>query len=219
MIECSLENIWYTRKSKRKRKKSFAFLLIIVLVFLVIYPFLISNKIYNYANDLCYIASVECVNKGVEISLTNKVNYNELVLIEKDSNGNVSLMSTDSYKLNSISREIEKQSFTLLKSRVDNGVQVPLLAFLGLDFISGYGKKINFKMLSASSVECDFLGKFSSVGINQTLHSIYINATCKIKITKFLSKIEQVYTSKILLCESIIVGKVPEIYLNGKLFN
>jgi sporulation protein YunB len=128
-------------------------------------------------------------------------------------------MTTDSYKLNVISREVEKHSFTILKSKIEKGVQIPFLAFLGLDFISGYGRKINFKMLAVSSVECDFLGEFSSVGINQTLHSIYINVKSKIKISKFFNKTEQVYTSKILLCETIIVGKVPEVYLNGKIFN
>jgi hypothetical protein len=57
------------------------------------------------------------------------------------------------------------------------------------------------------------------VGINQTLHSIYVNVNCELKITTPLNvQIEKISTP-VLLNETVLVGKVPSVYLNGNLFS
>ena len=88
------------------------------------------------------------------------------------------------------------------------------MAFSGVDFLSGYGKKINIKTLAVTSVDCDFYSEFNSVGINQTIHSIFVNVKCEIEVFNFPKKTVKEFETKVLICQSVLVGKVPEIYLN-----
>ena len=57
-----------------------------------------------------------------------------------------------------------------------------------------------------------------SVGINQTLHSIYINVESKVNVGLSLSNQTIIVNSSILVAETILVGKIPEVYLSGNLF-
>ena len=127
-------------------------------------------------------------------------------------------MSVNSQKINSVTREVVKKTQEILSVKVKEGISVPYLAFSGISFISGYGKTFKLKTLSVSSVLCEFVSDFKSVGINQTLHSIYVEIIAKVNIDCMFSSNLQESSSKILICETILVGKVPETYLNGKLF-
>ena len=88
-----------------------------------------------------------------------------------------------------------------------------------LGFLSGYGNTVNFKSITVSSVYSDFTSEFVSVGINQTKHSIWVSVKCKVSIFAPLYMKEQEFSSSVMVCESVLVGKVPEIYLNGKIFS
>ena len=66
---------------------------------------------------------------------------------------------------------------------------------------------------------CNFESEFTSVGINQTLHSIYVCVNIESIINIPFNSSSITHNSKVLLSETILVGKVPELYLNGKIFD
>lgn len=222
MIEYCEENIWYKkRKSKKPKRRFFAFIIVnfIIISIFAYYSLLICPKVFNYTKSALYSHSTESINQAVLFSLNEQVNYSDLIHIEKDLNGNISLMTTDSLKVNYISRRVEQSAKSILSNKIKNGVKIPILAFFGLNLSSGYGKEVNFKSLSVQSVTCDFISNFKSLGINQTLHSIYVEVTCSFDCFMPLNKTVVMSKSKILISESVLIGKVPDIYLNGKLFN
>ena len=92
------------------------------------------------------------------------------------------------------------------------------MAFTGIDLLSGIGQRVYFKTINVTSVICQFNSTFNSVGINQTLHSIYIDVICEVNMNIPLSSIKKTCTTQVLISEAVLVGKVPEIYLNGKIF-
>jgi len=56
------------------------------------------------------------------------------------------------------------------------------------------------------------------MGINQTRHAVYIRVDSSVNvIIPGKSKTVSVKTD-VLICEAVIVGKIPEIYLNGSIF-
>ena len=219
MIECCKENIW---RKKRRLNKGFIIFLVIILILSTLflyYQFVVKKVIYSYSGEYLYSQSATSINLAVTNSLNGKLNYSDLVSVEKDVNGNIVLMNINSFKVNTISREIENLTFNTLSQKVKTGVKIPILAFIGLDFLSGYGKQIDFKVLSVSSVVCKFESEFTSVGINQTLHSIYITVQTNNTIFLPLQNKSNICKSKVLISETVLVGKVPDVYLNGKLFN
>ena len=55
---------------------------------------------------------------------------------------------------------------------------------------------------------------FSQHGINQTVHKIYLEVTCKVSIASQYDSIEGETTNQILMAETMIVGQIPSSYYN-----
>ena len=58
-----------------------------------------------------------------------------------------------------------------------------------------------------------FLSKFTSCGINQTLHQIYASVETNVSAVLPLKKINCVRSEDILVAESLIIGDIPATYL------
>lgn len=223
MIECTDSNIWYKKRPKHRRKKlkrCFIFILILFILFVNIkyYKNTVCTRIFEICNDYAYSYSCQAVNNAVLLKVSQNTEYSNLIFVEKNTDGNITLISTNSQKINDISRNIAKVTQQLLSSHMENGIPIPLLAFSGIDLLSGYGDIVMLKTANVVSVTCDFSSKFESVGINQTRHSIYIDVLCDISIKIPLSLNKTQHKTSVLISEAILVGKVPETYLNGKLF-
>ncbi len=220
MIECTNKNIWYKKRRKKSHKRLFAFFLIFTVLIAIstYYKFVVCRRIYEISSDYVYKFCTESVNDAVLTSLSNNIKYSELITIEKNNSGEILLMSANSYKINYLSREIIDYTSKILDKKLSKGIPIPLLAFTGINLISAYGSLINFYAINVSSVICDFSSEFKSVGINQTLHSIYVNVICSVKIELPLSQNIKTCETSVLVSETVLVGKVPEIYLSGKLF-
>lgn len=220
MIECSSENIWYKKRRPKVGRRFFAWLFVIILIVLSIayYKFVVVDSILRICADYAHSYCTESVNSAVLDSLSESTKYSDLVNIEKDSNGDIALMTANVHKINVISREITNSTSIKLKDKMDNGVPIPLLAFTGISILSGYGKEINLKTIYVSDVSCGFISDFKSVGVNQTLHSIYVEVVVNVNINLPLCNKKETFQTKILISESVLVGKVPETYLNGNLF-
>lgn len=218
MINCTKKNIWY-----KKRRKSYKFFIITLLILSVLigayfyYKKIVCNQIFNICSSYMYACSTDCINTAVLISLDGNIKYSDLIYVDKNDSGEITLISTNAYKINKINREVSDTSTKLIQKRIEKGIPIPALAFTGISFLSGYGEKINLLTINNVSVVCDFVSTFKSVGVNQTLHSIYIEIESKIEIKVPLNNKEEKTKTKILIAETILIGKVPEFYLNGGL--
>ena len=219
MIECTNKKIWKKRRKIAKKTKVFLLLLIISVGIFLYYRFLISNNVINICKDFSYSYVTETLNNSILNNVKNQVEYEELINVSKNNDGDITLISVNSYKANLISKKIANSTQNSLKTRFDKGIPVPSLAFTGIGILSGLGSKIYVKIVSVTSVLCDFDSTFKSVGINQTLHSIYVKVNCELKIATPLNvQIEKISTP-VLLNETVLVGKVPSVYLNGNIFS
>ena len=129
------------------------------------------------------------------------------------------MILTDFYKLNALSVSIANEVSTFFDNYFENGVDVPIGAFTGIKMLSGFGKKVKMPLVTANSVKCDIISSFTQAGINQTKHSLYINIIPEVYVvTRFYTK-ELKDEINVLIYENIIVGKIPEVYLNGSVIS
>ncbi|MGG7060320.1 sporulation protein YunB, partial [Clostridium tertium] len=64
------------------------------------------------------------------------------------------------------------------------------------------------------TVSVDFKTNFESSGINQSRHSIYLQAKTQVKVVIPLTTTTKEVKAQIPICETIIVGDVPNSYVN-----
>ena len=100
----------------------------------------------------------------------------------------------------------------------EDGVEVPLGAFFGIEAWAGFGPRVRMKILPISNVECRFSSVFEDAGVNQTRHSIYLEIVADISIIMPSGTRNFASLTEVLICESVLVGKVPDTYLQTDIF-
>ncbi len=218
MIDCSNEIIFKEKKRKKKRRKIVTLFLVFLLITNVYTAFVITPFCVDFSLDYANNLLTTSINESVLNSFAFNVEYADLVTIEKNASGDVSIMTVNSVNVNKLSREISILVEDKLGEKLEKGTPIPLGAFSGIPLLAGYGKKIYVKSVSVSYVDSDFSSTFESVGINHTMHSIYSIISCTVKIDYPFYHNESVCSSRILISECVLVGEIPEIYLNGRLF-
>ncbi len=222
MIECSEGNIYYKKRKKCKftKKKFLAFFITVCIVLLLSYYYksVICVNLHTLNTSYAKKCCTQSVNKVVLYTLNDKVKYEDLVLVEKNDVGDIILISANTYKINYLAREITEDASLILENELSKGVPIPIMAFSGIEPLSGYGNKLNIKVVNVSNVTCGFSSQFNSMGINQTMHSIYVDITCTVDVNLPFDGKTIEYTNSVLISETVLVGKVPETLLNGKIF-
>ena len=80
--------------------------------------------------------------------------------------------------------------------------------------LSGRGPGVKIRISSIGNIETNLNSEFTSQGINQTLHRIYVDINCNVKVLTPFKDIERKITNKVLLAENVIVGHIPDNYYN-----
>ena len=209
------------QRKKRRRKTIVAVLLSVCLV-------VIAAAIYFQRNVTKVLISISeatmrafttvAINDAVYYTMSDGVRYEDLVSIERDSAGDITAVSANALKINKIARDAASISQANLKNLSLNGIPIPLGALTGIEALAGFGPRIHIRIIPVSSVTCAFSSEFESVGINQTKHSIYLNVVADISIVMPSRTEKFAVTTDILVCECVLVGEVPDVYLQGDIF-
>ena len=202
-------------KFKYYIKKYRAILIVIAISILVIaYCMNAINPVFlNVIENKAYNIAVKISNNAVHQKLKD-VNYSDLVILEKDNNGKITMVAANSYAINQISTDISMIIQRQLEDLEDVYVLMPIGILFGSNILSNTGPKMKIKILPIGTVSTAFKSEFESSGINQTIHRIYVDITCSISIvTPFETKKSQ-FTDSILVNEVVIVGEIPDTYYN-----
>lgn len=158
------------------------------------------------------------VNEAIYYTLSDNLRYEDLVNVDRNENGDILAISSNVFQINRIARDTAYLSQENLNKLSEEGVYLPLGALTGIEAFAGAGPKINVKILPISNVQTRFLSEFASAGINQTKHSIYLEVVADISIILPTQTRNLASTTEVLICESVLVGKVPDTFLQTPLF-
>ena len=158
------------------------------------------------------------VNEAVSETLSGDVRYDELITVERNGEGDIRAISANSYEINRIARDTAYLSQKKLQAMAEDGIEIPLGAFTGIEAVAGFGPAVRIQLIPVAVVTCHFTSDFTSAGINQTRHAVYLEVTAEISVVLPGRKTNFSTSSEVLIAESILVGDVPQIYLQGDIF-
>ena len=208
------------RKGKRKRRLVIILLCIVVIALLLFIHFQrnVTRVLISISEATMRASTTIAVNDAVYYTLSDEIRYEDLVTITRNDTGDIVGVSANALKINKIARDTASISQSNLKNLSLNGIPIPLGALTGIEAFAGLGPSIHFRIIPVSSVSCDFSSKFESVGINQTKHSIYLNVIADISIVMPSRTENFAVVTEILVGESVIVGRIPDSYLQADIF-
>ncbi len=202
--------------NKGGRKKVIALILIIFLLFSAIY---ISRRLGQLMikiaewdiNNLVDILANDAINEAID---ELDAQYDDIITISSDSQGNVTSINTNMAYANKLKTHVINKIYETLPSVESQVIEIPLGNLFGSKLFSGTGPYIPVKIMSVTSVNSSLENEFLSVGINQTMHKIYIDAT--IDLSVMVPGYESVVSvsTTVLIAETVIVGKVPDTYID-----
>lgn len=199
--------------SRNKLKRNLYIFLIVLFIFLVIfikmaYPVFIATC-RNKAKSI----AVNTLNKEVN-SVMIMYNYDDLVEIKRDENGTISYISAKIIPINELVAKITKNIQESIDSSPSTLVNLNLGTVTGFSSLARFSPKITIKVEQAGNIETKINSEFEAMGINQTIHRIYLDLKCRIGILTPIESISEDIHLDVLLTETVIVGEVPETYYN-----
>lgn len=140
--------------------------------------------------------------------------YDDLLNITKDSEGNIKMVGTNIITVNEIISDIPIRVQEEMEKSENNTFQIRLGSFLGSNLFAGRGPNVEIKMEIAGHLDTNLKSEFIDAGINQTLHRIYLELICDVIILTPFETMEEQIVNQVLLAEGVIVGEVPSSYYN-----
>lgn len=160
--------------------------------------------------------TTNAVNIAATSVLNDGLTYDQLFEIEKDKDGKIAMIKANSPQINKIAREIANLAQANLDSLGTQEIQISAGTFTGLALLMGFGPDVTIKITPIGTATCDFVSYFQSAGINQTLHKIYIDVYADVSIVTPIDQPTIQVKAEVLVCENMIVGEIPDTFLNIK---
>jgi sporulation protein YunB len=205
-----------------KKVKVIALIAVIIIVFntfLYIFNKVATPAIISMADVEMRAKVTETINTIIINKFSSNDDYKKLVDIEKDSDGNIVLLSADTMKMNKIAGEIASEAQTQLNNMGMIGIKIPLSYILNNNILAYYGPSITVKMRPLGYIETSYSSDFQSAGINQTRLKIYINVVTDMRVTIPLKSSDSKVTNEVPISETVVVGKIPQTAISMDLQN
>lgn len=206
-------------KRRKIIKKIISVCIVLIIAILAIAGWIywksMAPTILDVAETRLKSETTRVINDALNIAITDSCLYSDFVSIEKDSDNNIAMISANSAKVNAVARQMAIASQSKINSLSSFDVDIPLGTLSGVPLFSEKGPKVNIIVSPIGTVNCTFSSTFETAGINQTLHRIYINVESVVDLIIPTAHMEVATSTPILLCESIIIGKVPQTFLQG----
>ncbi len=192
--------------------------IIILLVFALITYYYIEVNIRPTLGSICEIQAKVIASRIINETVRDELNRDsikdQILIPSYDKQGKINMIRTDAMIMNNISNNIAKNVQQKIVKLEQQQFTIPLFTALDSQLLAGKGPNLNFSILHQGSVLVDFVTEFEESGINQTRYKIYITVEVDMRVISPVTTSSLTVKNNVLIAEIVIVGEVPESYMN-----
>lgn len=185
-------------------------LLIVLLTLRSKYRFVIKDlartSVVNTTSDMTNDAISRQIAAG-------NIAYDRIVYFEKDLDGRITALKTNMSEVNRLKTEVLNIINDEILALDHSDIGIPLGSLFLPELFSGKGPAIPVHILSIRNSDASFDSSFSQAGINQTLHRLNMEVSIDVAVLVLGETSSFTVTSEVVVAETIIVGQVPNTYL------
>jgi len=201
------------RVTGKRKMRLFVYLSIITVsfgvsfvVFLTVIRPIFLQRLEYYGQK----TATEAINNAVSATFSENDNFSELVYLDKNSDGSVSALKTNTFEMNKLRMKISDKIIEELDKIDTQYIKIPIGSMMGNELLAGMGPDIKLKIRPLGLLEVEFYDNFEDCGINQSRHTIYIVASVDISVVTQQFTTKNRISAKIPVAETVIVGNVPK---------
>lgn len=202
---------------KHKLKKRVLKIIFVLLLFIIVGLIFFEIRAKPVIIEVAVAQSENIASSIIESAINsvlyeNGITYSSLVDIEKDDSGRVTTVKADTIKMNMLKSEIGAEISNDILETDSREISIPLGTILGISALSGKGPKIKTTVTLASNVTSTIKNTFTSAGINQTLHEIFVNVNATVYVVMPKNSATAEVNSNYCIAQTVIIGTVPETF-------
>ncbi len=151
------------------------------------------------------------VHTGVEAVLSREaVAYPTLVTVDRSDDGRILSAEANVTVINQLKAKVTNAVMQELSEREVQTVRLPLGNLIGGSFFTGRGPFLPIRIHTSGAVISNLSSAFDHAGINQTLHRISLDMTVMVTAALPMERVSIELTTQFLVCETVLVGEVPQ---------
>ena len=167
---------------------------------------LAQTQVKNTTSDL----TNDAIAKQIEVG---DIQYDRIVFFEKDLDGRITALKTNMSEVNRLKTDILNIINDEILALDHSDIGIPLGSLFFPEIFSGKGPAIPVHILSIRNSDANFVSHFSQAGINQTMHRLNMEVSIDVAVLVLGQTSSFSMTSEVVVAETIIVGDVPQTYL------
>ncbi|MDD3335928.1 MAG: sporulation protein YunB [Eubacteriales bacterium] len=201
-------------RKKRGCLRISIFIMLLLIALLIAGEQNLSQTMLDMAYARAYSLAVETINRAVDKVIGSGIQYEDLFDVSMDASGKVSMLRANTIRMTDLATKTALLAEEELNSIENQVIPVPLGSALGVKFLAGFGPKVDVQIIPIGAVNTSFETNFASAGINQTQHKIFmtLRTTVSLIIPTGSQRVEVLSTVPI--AENIIVGEVPDSFVD-----
>ena len=192
--------------------------LLILIVVLVVLFLGLRSEYRSVVNDLAQTqvknTTSDLTNDAIAKQIASgEIQYDRIVFFEKNLGGRITALKTNMSEVNRLKTDILNIINDEILALDTSDIGIPLGSLFLPEFLSGKGPAIPVHILSIRNSDANFVSHFSQAGINQTLHRLNMEVSIDVAVLVLGQTSSFTLTSEVVVAETIIVGDVPQTYL------
>lgn len=206
------------KKQKIRRRKISGYIYAAALCLLIIYTVSVFEmRLRPIINEVAVSrargAATRIISDVVNETMSNmQLSYEDLVTFQKNDRGNITAVTSNIVEINKLKSTLTGEIEKRISNAESMSASVPIGNLFGQSALAGLGPKIKIRMIPVGFAGIDIKNEFTSAGINQTRHEIYLEVSCTISVLLPISSLSTKVQTQVPIAETIIVGIVPDTY-------
>ena len=202
--------MWFVRRIMR--------LLILVLIVTIIAFCLFRHKYHSVITALAQTqvknATSDLINDAIDRQISNgTIQYDRMVYFEKDLEGKITALKTNMSEVNRLKTDLLNLINAEILAMDSDHLGIPMGSLVLPELFAGKGPMIPVQIITIRNSEAGFFSDFSQAGINQTLQKLNMQVSVEVSVLVLGELSDFTISSQVVIAETVIVGQVPDMFL------
>jgi sporulation protein YunB len=186
----------------------------VVFILLLLFRIRYHDTIRSLAQTKVINSTSDLINDAIDVQIeTGNIQYDRIVYFEKDLDGRITALKTNMSEVNRLKTDILNIINDEILELDTSDIGIPVGSLILPEFLSGRGFPIPVQVLSIRNSDAAFTSDFSQAGINQTLQQLTMHVQVDVTVLVLGETRSFTVSSEVVVAETIIVGQVPQTYL------
>lgn len=193
-------------------------LMLVIIIVGIVGLLVFRNKYHAAIHELAETqirnATSDLINDAIDMQIeTGNIQYDRIVYFEKDLNGRITALKTNMSEVNRLKTDILNLINEEILSLDTTDLGIPIGNLFLPELLAGKGPNIPVNIISIRNSDASFSSEFTEAGINQTLQRLLMEVIVDVSVLVLGQTTSFTVSSQVVVAETIIVGQVPETFL------